>query len=132
MNAEELANRFVYFAAKIIRTCDALCSDYTGEYIYGQLMRSATSAGVNYEEARGAESKADFNHKMQVVLKEIREARYWLILIEKTKRLPENNLSPLINEVNELVSIITKSVKTAKSKISPQQGLLRSNLQSQI
>jgi len=122
MNAEELANRFVDFAAGIrfvdfaagiIKVCGTLCSDYTGKHIYGQLMRSATSAGANYEEARGAESKADFNHKMQVVLKEIREARYWLILIEK-----ENNLSPLISEVNELVSIITKSVKTAKSKIS--------------
>jgi four helix bundle protein len=124
MNAEELANRFVDFSAEIIRVCGAFCSDYTGKHIYGQLLRSATSAGANYEEARGAESKADFNHKLQVVLKEIRESRYWLILIEKTKRLPENNLSPLINEVNEVVSIITKSVKTAKSKIS--------NLKSQI
>ena len=129
MNAEELANRFVDFAAEIIRVCGTLCSDYTGKHIYGQLMRSSTSAGANYEEASGAESKADFIHKMQVVLKEIREARYWLILIEKTKKLPENNLSPLINEVNELVSIITKSVKTVKSKITNHQS---PNLKSKI
>ncbi len=122
MNAEELANRFINFAAEIIRVCGKLDFDYTGKHIYGQLMRSATSAGANYEETRSAESKADFNHKLQIVLKELREARYWLILIDKTGRLPGNDLRILIKEVNELVSIITISVKTAKSKLSNQQS----------
>lgn len=81
-------------------------------------MRASTSAGANYEEARGAESKADFNHKLQIVLKEIREARYWLILIEKTHKINAKDLEPILNEANELIGIVTKSVKTAKSKIS--------------
>jgi len=36
------------------------------------------SAGANYEEAQGAESKEDFIHKLQIALKELRESNYWL------------------------------------------------------
>jgi four helix bundle protein len=41
----------------------------TGKSIADQLLRSTTSVGANYEEARAAESKADFIHKMQISLK---------------------------------------------------------------
>jgi len=116
MNAEELANRFVDFAAKIIRTCGALCSDYTGKHIYGQLMRSATSAGANYEEARGAESKADFSHKLQIVLKELRESRFWIRLIIRAGLIPKDQILPILSETDELIRIIAKSVVTSKTK----------------
>jgi four helix bundle protein len=37
-------------------------------------LKASTSSGANYEEACGAESKADFIHKMQLALKELRES----------------------------------------------------------
>ena len=117
MNAEELANRFTDFAVSVIKTGKLLCQNYTGKHIYGQLMRSVTFAGSNYEEARAAESRTDFNHKMQIVLKEIREARYWLILIDRTQLVINEDIKQLLNEVDELVSIVTASVKTSKSNI---------------
>ncbi|RKY55178.1 MAG: four helix bundle protein [Candidatus Neomarinimicrobiota bacterium] len=117
MHAEELANRFTDFAVSVIKTGKLLCQNYTGKHIYGQLMRSATSAGVNYEEARAAESRTDFNHKMQIVLKEIRETRYWLILIDRTQLIINEDIKQLLNKVDELVSIVTSSVKTSKSNI---------------
>jgi len=117
MNAEELANRFTDFAVSVIKTGKLLCQNYAGKHIYGQLMRSATSAGVNYEEARAAESRTDFNHKMQIVLKEIRETRYWLILIDRTQLIINEDIKQLLNKVDELVSIVTSSVKTSKSNI---------------
>jgi four helix bundle protein len=55
-----------------------------GRHIGGQLTGSGTSAGANYEEACGAERRADFIHRLQVVLKELRESFYWLCLIKKT------------------------------------------------
>ena len=48
-----------------------------------QLERSGPGAGANYEEARGAESPADFVHKVRVALKELRETRYWLRLARR-------------------------------------------------
>ena len=73
--------------------------------------------GADYEEACAAESPADFVHKMQIVLKEIRESRYWLRLIEKVGVFPESNLPSLLRVSDELVKIFTKSVITAKRPI---------------
>ncbi|RJP82256.1 MAG: four helix bundle protein [Candidatus Zixiibacteriota bacterium] len=84
----------------------------------GQVMRSATSAGANYEETRGAESRADFLHKSQLVLKELRETRYWLRLMHEVEMVKSDSeiIPNLIKENNELMNIIAKSIVTAKSR----------------
>jgi four helix bundle protein len=78
-------------------------------------MRASTSAGANYQEACGAESKADFIHKMQIVLKELKECLYWIKLTKRAELIDENEVKILLNESEELVKIIAKSVITAKS-----------------
>ncbi len=80
------------------------------------MMRSATSSGANYEEACGAESKADFIHKMQLVLKELKESLYWLKLIRKSALMSDERVEPVLRETHELVNIIAKSVITAKNR----------------
>lgn len=84
-------------------------------------MRSATSAGVNYQEARGAESRADFVHKHQVVLKELRETQYWLTLTERASLAPASALAPLLAEVEELIRMVVKSILTAKSNAAKHE-----------
>ena len=76
-------------------------------------MRAATGGGANYEEARGAESRADFIHKVSVATKELREALYWLELAQEAELL-DVSVEDLVREANELVAILTSSVKTAK------------------
>jgi four helix bundle protein len=71
---EQLSERFLGFGASIIKLVVGLNRTSIGQHIGMQLVRSATSAGANYEEACGAESRADFIHKMQLVLKESRES----------------------------------------------------------
>jgi four helix bundle protein len=61
-----------------------------GKKIADELLRASTSVGANYEEAQGAESKADFNHKLQIALKEMRESRYWLCLISEATLLRQS------------------------------------------
>jgi len=79
-----------------------------------QLIRSSSSAGANYEEACSAESRADFIHKLQICLKELRESKYWLILMRKTSVISKN-VDDLVKENIELMKIIASSVITAKS-----------------
>jgi len=93
-----------------------LSKTYSGRHVSDQLFRSSTSAGANYEEACGAESRADFVHKLQIVLKELKETRYWLLLAKKSELLKTPSLDQLIQEVGELSRIIAKSVVTAKKK----------------
>ncbi len=113
-----LGDRLLRFAAEILKITTALEKTYTSRHIAGQLVRSATSAGANWEETCGAESKADFIHKLQIVLKELRESLYWLKLIEVANLLSNSNLklTQVLQEARELTNIIGKSIVTAKSK----------------
>jgi four helix bundle protein len=112
-----ISDRLLNFAIEVIKIIEKLRRSLVGRQIAGQLLRSSTSAGANYEEASGAESRLDFVHKLQIVLKELRESIYWLRLIAKSGLLPDYNekLMDLIREGNELAKIIGKSVVTAKS-----------------
>lgn len=110
----DLSERLLDFAANCIRITARLQHTIEEKHIAGQLMRSATSSGANYEEACGAESRADFVHKMQIVLKELKESLYWLKLLKKIEVPHSYDLQPILNEANELTKIIAKSVITAK------------------
>ncbi|MDI6780483.1 MAG: four helix bundle protein [Bacteroidota bacterium] len=116
MKHEDLSDRFLIFGASVVRFVVKLEKTPIGKHISNQLFRSATSSGANYEEACGAESKADFIHKMQIVLKELRESIYWLKLIKKSDVISTEELTFLLSESDELVRIIAKSVITAKGK----------------
>jgi len=59
---------------------------------------------------------ADFVHKLQLVLKELRESNYWLRLLAAAKTIPSERLATSLNESNELIAILSKSVATSKSK----------------
>jgi four helix bundle protein len=77
-------------------------------------MRSGTSPGSNYEEACGAESRADFIHKLGIVLKELKESRFWLNLINRSNLVGPECLKPLLQECQELCAIVAKSIITAR------------------
>ena len=116
MKKDDLSERLLNFAVKIIKLAGRLSRTAIGRYIGGQLMRAGTSAGANYEEACGAESRADFFHKLQIVLKELRESFYWLRVIKRAALIPttDPDLLFLLKEAKELTNIIAKSVVTTK------------------
>ena len=80
-----------------------------------QILRSATSSGANYEEARGAESRGDFIHKVGVAAKEVRETIFWLGLIQRSG-WTETDLDAAIREAEELGAILGASIRTAKAR----------------
>lgn len=110
-----ISERLLNFASGVIKLVIKFNKTPAGYHIAAQLTRSATSCGANYEEACGAESRNDFLHKMQIVLKELKESLYWLRLIEKSELYSGGNLHILQNEAGELIRIIAKSIITAKS-----------------
>ena len=118
--SDEMSGRFIIFIVSIIKIERQLCKTYSGRHIYGQLFRAGTSSGANYEEARAAESTADFVHKMQLVLKELRESHFWISVIIAGELMNAENevLKFLFNESKELANIIAKSVITSKSKLA--------------
>ncbi|HEU0029088.1 MAG TPA: four helix bundle protein [Kofleriaceae bacterium] len=113
MKGENISIRLRKFAADTVRLCRALPNDVAAKHIARQLLRSATAGGANYEEARGAESRADFVHKISIANKEVRESLYWLRLA-KDAELVTSEVETLTREADELIAILTSSIRTAK------------------
>lgn len=111
-----MSDRMLEYAVMIMKLEKDLCKTYSRRHIYGQLFRSGSSTGANFEESVAAESRADFIHKTQIVLKEAREANYWIRLIKKTNMISgnDNTLKFLLPESYELIRIFSKSLVTAK------------------
>jgi four helix bundle protein len=120
MKGDELSDRFLEFAARTIRLVMALPKNPVARHIGGQLLRSGTAIGSNYEEARGAESRADFIHKLGIAWKESRESWYWLRLIQKTNVLKPRLVEKILLESNEIAAILGSSLATAKRKKPPR------------
>ena len=114
MTPDDLSDRFLDFTVRVFSVIDALPDTRAGRHVAGQLVRCGSAPGPNYEEGCAAESRADFVHKLRIVLKELRESRYWLRLIVRGKLLPGQRMDGLIDESDQLCKIIGKSVATAK------------------
>lgn len=114
MTPDELSERLINFAARVGKVVDALPDTRMARHISGQLVRCGTSPAPNYEEARAAESRADFVHKLGICLKELRESRSWILLIIRTELLPEHRMNELLDECDQLCKIIAQSIVTTK------------------
>src|SRR4030043_2425109 len=113
---DQLSDRILDFVVKVIKIADTLPQTIAGRHIGGQLISAGTSCGANYEEGCGAESRSDFIHKMSIVLKELKESRFWLRLINRTQMLSPKDVHPVIGECEQLCAIIGKSVSTARKR----------------
>src|SRR3954471_2094743 len=96
--ADELEERLINFAVRIIKLSARLPKTPAGRHIAGQILQSGTSPAPNYGEARGAESPNDFTHKVRVVLKELNETLIWLRMIERSELLRADLLLDIIAE----------------------------------
>lgn len=124
MTSDELSARLLDFAVRVAKVVDALPKTKMGNHVAGQLARSGTSPASNYEEACAAESGSDFVHKLAIVLKELRESRFWLRFIVKSRLLGAKLMMGLIDECSQLCDIIGKSIVTAKKNGDSGQALL--------
>jgi len=113
--SNDISERLLDYGVEIINLTSELNETMIGRHIGKQLLKSGTSAGANYEEACGAESRADFIHKLQITLKELRESLDWEKLIKKSKISKNINLDDVIDETKQLIKIIAQSVITAKN-----------------
>ena len=111
----ELSERLWDFAARIGKVVDALPDTRVGRHVAGQLVRSGTSAPPNYDEGCAGENRADFIHKLNIALKELRETRGWLRFIIKAALLKPARVTALIDECEQLCRIIAQSIITAKA-----------------
>ena len=73
--ADKIQDRLVDLAIAIILLAADLPRNPAGRHVASQVLLSGTSPAPNYGEARGAESRAGFVHKLRVALKWQRRGR---------------------------------------------------------
>jgi four helix bundle protein len=117
MNKGGLQKRLFDFAIRTIKFLRTLSDTFEFKVIKYQLTKSCTSSGANYEEAQAGSSKADFNNKVRISLREMLESNYWLRIVSSLNENESSELSWLIDESEELKKILGSIVqKTRKNE----------------
>ena len=114
VTADVIEERLIDFAVRIIKLVDAFPETLAGKHIARQLLRSGTSPAPNYAEARGAESHADFIHKLKIALKELNESCVWLRMVCQADLIKVERMKSLIDENQQLCRILNASITTSK------------------
>lgn len=125
MDRKMLQNRTKNFHINIIKLCERMPRNTAGFETARQLIRSAGSIGANYRATVRAKSKADFVHKIEIVLEEADESLYWLEVIKEAGLLAGIDIEQLIIEANELTAIFAATDKTLKGKAKNQISDIR-------
>lgn len=115
MNKYQLEERIIDYSVIILKIASSIQKTRPGFVLGGQIIKSGTSSALNYGEALGAESKKDFIHKIQIVIKELKETYVALKIIKKADLYSDLGLlEEALNETNQLISIFVKTVVTSK------------------
>jgi len=104
------------FALKIIKLTELLSSDFASKIIADQLLRSATSIGVNIVEAQAASSRKDFTNFLNYALKSANETKFWLGLLRDSGRKDKGLIDPLLGDTKQLSNILASSILTLKKE----------------
>ena len=107
-------DRLVRFAGECIFFTRALNKSFENEYYKNQLIRSSGSSSLNFGEAQGTISDKDFIFKLTLVVKELKESRNSLKILNYIKEGDENTRILLLKEVEELIATSSKMIINKK------------------
>ena len=121
MDKNDLQERMINFAVRIIKMVDSMPNSISGTAIARQIVRSGTSPSANYRAACIAKSDKDFVNKLKMVEEELDETSHWLTLIMRSEMMKPSRIRPLHQECCELLSIIVKSIVTTKNRMKTEE-----------
>ena len=109
----DLRERLLLYACLIVRVVHFLHTrGPIPRALSYQLLRSGTYAGANYEEADDGSSDKDTLAKRKIVLRELKETRFRLMVVRKCGFLTSTQ-DPVLNETAELIKIVAKLISNS-------------------
>jgi four helix bundle protein len=123
MTEREFKKRTKDVALRIIKVVESLPSTRSADVIGKQLLRSGTSIGANYRAACRAKSTADFISKLAIVEEEADESIFWIELLVESNQIKQNLIANLLDESDQVLSIVVSSIKTSKMKRNPKSAI---------
>ncbi len=124
MTQEEMKARTKQFALRVLKVVQSLPPNLVTDVIGKQLLRSGTSVGANYRASCRAKSIPDFINKLTIVEEEADESIYWMELLVEAQIVKENLLKNLMDEGNQILSIVISSIRTSKEKTNPKSEII--------
>jgi len=113
---QDLGERTREFALRVIELCNRLPATLTARTVGRQVIRSGTSVGAHWREARRSRSDAEFVSKVECGLQELNETAYWLELLRDSGAMKAERVSDLLNEAGELMSILVTCARKVKQR----------------
>ena len=104
------------FAVRIINLARYLREQKQETIISKQIFRSGTSIGANVSESNNAQSKSDFENKLNIALKEADETAYWLRILKRTDYLTKEEYDSIYSDVTEIIAILIASIRTSRGE----------------
>ena len=122
MKDNVLLDKSFKFAIRIVNLYKYLYNDKKEFILSKQLLRSGTSIGANINESQDAQSKSDFISKLSISLKEAKETKYWIELLKETDYLSENEANSIIEDLVEILKLLTSIIKSTKQNIKEKNA----------
>jgi four helix bundle protein len=104
--ADELENRLIDFAVRVIKLVSHLPKTQAGHHLTDRLLRSGTFPAAYYAQAFIAESPPDVVHQLKLCLKELNETRVWLDISARSDMLPALSLNYVSEECFDLSRLV--------------------------
>ena len=118
-DGQDIRDRSFEFACRVVGFCEALeHGKRVGRLMISQLLSCSFSFATMLEEARAAESDADFISKCGIGLKECRESWTRLRVCKRCHLGPPKDAEELVHESNELISIVTTIIRNKKRSVA--------------
>ena len=111
MRENPIKDKSKAFALRVIKLYKFLCDEKREFVLSKQLLKSGTSIGANVRESQRGQSKADFNAKLYIALKEADESAYWLELLYESDYISHDQFTSLITDCNELIALLVSITK---------------------
>ena len=111
MEYNNIENKSFEFAVRTVNLYKFLRYEKNEHVLSKQVLRSGTSIGANVAEAQKAQSRPDFNAKLNIALKEANETYYWLRLLHRTEYITDDAFKSMEKDINEIISILVTICK---------------------
>ena len=112
-----LASKSFQFGVDSYRVCEQIMKLSKESILTKQLIRSSAAVGALCAESEFAQSRPDFISKLAIARKECNEARFWISMMREVGLIELNNAERMQSKANELMRLLTASIKTAQSKL---------------
>jgi four helix bundle protein len=131
-DGQDIRDRAFEYACQVVDFCQLLSDGgLVGRLMISQLLNCSLSFATMLEEARGAESDADFISKCSIGLKECRESWTRIRVCRKCQIGPAEVAGDLVREGNELIAIVTTIIKNKRKNVAAKLAAKKAERQAQ-